>query len=62
MGAVDDMRAALVEAEPGPVAIGVAQSPFVAASYLIVAGVLFACAKSTATQPMRAGVAHAAAD
>jgi len=40
----------------------VAQSPFVAASYLIVAGVLFACAKSTATQPMRAGVAHAAAD
>ena len=56
------MRAALVEAEPGPVAIGVAQSPFVAASYLIVAGVLFACAKSTATQPMRAGVAHAAAD
>ncbi len=42
-------------------AIGFAQSPFVAASYLIVAGVLLACAKSTVARPMTLGVAHGAA-
>ncbi|MFO1310469.1 MAG: hypothetical protein U1F41_00220 [Burkholderiales bacterium] len=43
-------------------AIGIAQSPMVAASYLIVAGVLLACAKSTVVRPMAAPAAHAAAD
>jgi AGZA family xanthine/uracil permease-like MFS transporter len=43
-------------------AIGFAQSPFVAASYLIVAGVLLACAKSAVARPMETHVAHGAAD
>ena len=43
-------------------AIGIAQSPLVAASYLIVAGVLVACAKSTVTRPIAAPVAHGVAD
>ena len=37
-------------------AIGVAQSPFVAASYLIVAGLLLACARSVS--PVQAGAGH----
>ena len=43
-------------------AIGIAQSPFVAASYLIVAGLLLACAKSTVARPMTTGIAHGVAD
>ncbi|MFO1304455.1 MAG: hypothetical protein U1F54_12020 [Burkholderiales bacterium] len=43
-------------------AIGIAQSPMVALSYLIVAGVLLGCAKSTVSRPMAAPVAHAAGD
>ena len=41
-------------------AIGIAQSPFVAVSYLLVAGVLLICAKSAVARPMQ--VAHGVAD
>jgi AGZA family xanthine/uracil permease-like MFS transporter len=41
-------------------AIGIAQSPLVAASYLIIAGLLLVCAKSAVARPM--SVAHGIAD